>query len=383
MQLQEVIGQSKHTNAFVSAYKEGRVPHAQLLLAPEGSGGLPMAMAMAQYLQCEQPGEDVCGTCTACHKANKMIHPDIHYTFPVIKPEGQKDPPISNDWITSFRKAYLAQPYLTANDWLHSFGGEKKTANITVRECQTIIHHLNLTAYEGRAKVQVIWRPELLGKSGNILLKLIEEPPPDTYLILVAEDEEQILGTILSRCQITRMSSLTDDAVIHGLRQWLPDIAEETATRIAYQADGNLNAALKAVQAQDNAFAEYLSQWLQSAFKFNLEAVLNWIDQFSGWAREEQKQFFLYTERYFREILRVAVQPAHRPRVEEDQQQGVQWLADHLDWESIEYIVALIEQQQYYVVRNANMKIQLLHASLELISLLQNQRPARKREVLA
>lgn len=375
MRLQEVIGQSKHTAAFVRAYREGRVPHAQLVLAPEGAGGLPFAMAMAQYLECENPGEDVCGQCPSCLKAAKMIHPDIHYTFPVIKKDGQKDPPISDEWIGPFREAYLKNPYQNTNDWLQSFGGEKKSGNITVKECQQIIHKLNLKTFEGRAKVQIIWRPELLGKSGNILLKLIEEPPPDTYLILVAEDEEQILGTILSRCQITRMSALADDAVIAGLMQFNPDLSEQDATRIAYQADGNLNAAMKGVVAQDNAFADHLSTWLQAAYKGQLDELLNWIDQFSQWVREEQKQFFLYAERYFREILQVAIQSVYRPRVEERQLQGVQWLANRLTWESVQHIVALLERQHYYVVRNTHTKIQLLHASLELMALLQNKQP--------
>lgn len=381
MQLQDVIGQERHTHAFVQAYREGRLPHAQLLLAPEGAGDLPMAMAMGQYLQCEQPGEDVCGQCPSCVKASKMVHPDIHYTFPVIKPEGQKEPPISNDWIQAFRQAYQQQPYLNTHDWLQSFGGEKKTANITARECQTIIHQLNLKSYEGRAKVQVIWRPEFLGNAGNILLKLIEEPPPNTYLILVAEEEERILGTILSRCQIVRMSSLPDTTIIGGLKRKVPDLSDEAATRIAYQSDGNFNAALKATDQVDDTFARVMSEWLRICFKMDLEALLPWIDQVTGWVREEQKQFFQYTERYFRECLRLSVQPTYRLRVNEEQWKGAQYLAQHVHWESMEQMVQLLERQHYYVTRNANMKIQLLHATMELMALLQNQQPVGQPQV--
>lgn len=383
MQFESIIGQAKHIAAFKAAYREGRVPHAQLILAPEGAGGLPLAMAMGQYLQCTTPAEDVCGTCPACQKASKMIHPDIHYTFPVIKPEGKNDPPISTDWMATFRKAYLDDPYLSSNDWANAFGSERKSTNITVRECHTIIKQLTLKAYEGHAKIQIIWQPELLGKSGNTLLKLVEEPPPDTYLIFVAEDEDQILGTLLSRCQITRMGALSDDEVVSGISTRFPELTPEAAKRIAYQADGNFNAACKMALNHETAFADALSGWLQPAFKYDMEAVLNWIDQTAAWPREQQKQFFLYAIRYCREILQLQLRSSYQPRVESKQVQGVQWLAGHLEWESIAAMVTLFEQQHYYVGRNAHMKTQLLHASLTLMALLQNQRTSDKQGVLA
>src|SRR4030095_3635660 len=239
MQFKEIIGQDDIKKQLVDMVQQNRLSHALLFLGKEGNGSLQLAMALAQYLTCEvtnknpksyqekipvstaswykegpsqtseprSPSSDSCGTCPSCIKARQLIHPDIHFSYPVVtKKTGS--PPISADYISEFREFIKTQSYGNVYDWLQFIGAENKQGNITAQECNDIIHKLNLKSFEREYKILLMWMPEYLGNEGNKLLKLIEEPPPDTLFILVAENESSILPTILSRCQLIRIPPL-------------------------------------------------------------------------------------------------------------------------------------------------------------------------------
>src|SRR6201992_237006 len=235
MPFSSVIGQTQTKQQLVELVYFNRVSHALLLLGPEGSGALPMALAFAQYIVCEKvngkdnapaagpslfgdepaaaPGNqramlaDACGVCPSCVKASQLIHPDIHYSYPVI-PKKAGDKPVSTDYSSEWREFVRQYPYGNAYDWLQFIGAENKQGNITAQECNDIIRKLNLKSFESKYKILIMWMPEYLGNEGNKLLKLIEEPPPNTLFILVDENEELILPTILSRCQLVKIPQL-------------------------------------------------------------------------------------------------------------------------------------------------------------------------------
>lgn len=373
MQLQKIIGQTEIKRGFVHAWQEGRLPHAQLLLAPEGTGGLPLALAMAQYLLCEDKGDDACGTCNACQKSAALLHPDLHVTFPVINKSKSSDPTISADWMKLFRDTVKNQPYLSLQDWLETMEAGTKQGNITARECREIIKQLSLKTYEGPVKVHVLWMAEYLGKEGNILLKLIEEPPPDTYLILIAEDEAALLNTIKSRCQAVRLRLLSDEEVIEGLQRYSPDTDELTATQLAYQADGNLSLALHYTVDTSALPGQLRDEWLRVIITDDMHGLLQWIDKIATLGREPQKAFLRYVIRFARECVAYQQIPGYRPRVLASEIDKVQYMADKVLLSSLEKWVDTLEQLHYYIERNGHAKVQFLHTSLTMMALLKNQ----------
>ncbi len=194
---EDIIGQDRVKSFLLNLASSERVPHALLFLGNTGCGNLALATAFAQLLQCENPDAvtGACGECPACRKAAAFTHPDIHFSFPAVGTNA-----VSTDYLKEWRKFLGENPYASANEWLQRLGAENKQGNINKEECNAIIKKLSLKAFEGRYKILLMWLPEYLGKEGNRLLKLIEEPPDQTIFLLAAENQDQILNTILSRC---------------------------------------------------------------------------------------------------------------------------------------------------------------------------------------
>src|SRR5690349_12521778 len=242
-----------------------------LFLGNTGSGNLALALAFAQLLQCQTRIDgQACETCSSCRKAAAFSHPDIHFSFPTIGANA-----VSTDFLKEWRKFLTDTPYANVNDWLQQLSAENKQGNINKEECNAIIKKLSLKAFEGRYKILVMWLPEFLGKEGNRLLKLIEEPPEETIFLLVAENQDQILNTILSRCQLVKTDILSDGEVAAGLeaRQHLdPDRARE----IAFLAGGDFGAALTAASAAENDNAAAFLDWLRKCWKGNAVELVKW-----------------------------------------------------------------------------------------------------------
>ena len=234
MVFRDIIGQASVKAHLIDMVQHNRLSHALLFLGKEGSGALPLAINFAQFVVSQpaasEPVADLFGGFTTIEagpayktpedlaedpsylRAAKLLHPDLHFSYPVIsKKPGEK--PVSADYISDWRDFYTQFPYGNIYDWLQFIGAENKQGNITAEECNEIIHKLSLKSFESAYKVLVLWMPEYLGKEGNKLLKLIEEPPPNTLFILVAESEEQILPTLLSRCQLIKVPLLSNEEV--------------------------------------------------------------------------------------------------------------------------------------------------------------------------
>ena len=206
MQFKNIVGQVAVKLRLVNSVKENRVSHAQLFLAPEGAGALPLAVAYAQYLSCEdkQPN-DSCGVCSSCRKYEKLVHPDLHFSYPFFA-KHKDDTALS--FIEQWRDAFLTNPYLNLDIWRGYLEAENKQANINIAECHQIIKKLSFKPFESAYKILILWLPEYLDKAGNSLLKIIEEPQPNTLFLLVAQNQDQILNTILSRTQLVKVPCL-------------------------------------------------------------------------------------------------------------------------------------------------------------------------------
>ncbi len=374
MQFSSVVGQSGAKQGLINMYRSGHFPHALLLTGNEGTGGLPFALALAQYIFCEAPtATDSCGQCPNCQKVGKLEHADLHLSFPSIPPKsGTKA--MSRHYMTDFREFVAQTPYGTTYDWLQFINAENKQGNLTAEECREIIDTLNLKSYEGGKKVQIIWRPEYLGKEGNILLKLIEEPPADTILILVAEAQEDILPTILSRTQDVRLVPLSAQDVASALLQrGLAD--ERNAMQIGHLANGSFTEALRLLQHTQNDLFPDVRNWFNALFTNNGIAIAKFADEWSKAGREQQKNFLHYVISLLEHTIRSRYLPQQSPALPQEEAQFAQKLAAmKISFDVLGQMTEAISKTIYYIERNAHSKTQLHSLSVKLVYMIQSRK---------
>jgi DNA polymerase-3 subunit delta' len=363
MDYHQVIGQEALQRRLTELVQQNRLSHALLFLSKEGTGALPLAMSFAQYLVCEtvaqQGGTAPCGTCPACHKATKLIHPDIHYSYPTVtKKSGEK--PIATDFITEWRTFIELHPYGNLFDWIEMIKSkENSQGKITSEECNDINRKLSLKSFESRWKILILWLPELMGNEGNKLLKLIEEPPADTLIMLVSENESQLLPTIVSRCQLIKVP-LLDTAQIEKALIERNNTPTSLAVQVAPLCEGNYREALQLVQHAEEDWQVLVRDWLNAIIKTGPVAQTKWVEEISRLGREKQKQFL----RYFIHLLEQAVQvrmQGGQYRISEKEKDFADRLNSIAAIEQQEAMVNELDQAHYQIERNANAKI-LFHA---------------------
>ena len=397
MQFENILGQKEIKNQLVQMVQHNRLSHALLFLGKEGSGALSLAMAFAQYIVCENINDkktadarislfgdqessqlvsyainDSCGVCSACIKANKLMHPDIHYCYPVItKKAGQT--PISIDFITEWRDFSSLHPYGNVYDWLQFIHAENKQGNISAEECNDLNRKISLKSFESAYKILIIWMPEYLTKNGNKLLKLIEEPPPNTLFILVAENEGPVLPTILSRTQLIKIPLLSNIEIEVAL-ELLLGVKIEKAQQIAVLSEGNYREALRLLQHVEDDWQDILREWLNMLVKKNLAGQVKWVDEISKQGRENQKQFLKYFTHLLEQAIRLRIIPSLIDTTEtaNNEQDFVLRLNKLCSISQQEAIINELDKACYYIERNANGKM-LFHAlSIKLYHIISN-----------
>jgi DNA polymerase III subunit delta' len=383
MRFEKVIGQQETKRHLVEMVGNNRLSHALLFLGKEGSGALPMALAFAQYVIChningkasnegvvnlfgEEPAApvdltDSCGICPACIKAQKLAHPDIHFTYPVV-PRKSGDKPVSTDYMGEWREFIQQYPYGNAYDWLQFIGADNKQGNITAHECNAINHKLSLKSFESGYKILVLWMPEYLGNEGNKLLKLIEEPPPDTLFVLVAENESLILPTILSRCQLVKIPLLSTSDIHTALIE-RAKLSSEQAGQIAGIAEGSYREALQLIQHAEEDWQDLLRDWLNATLKTGPVAQVKWIEEISKQGREKQKQFLRYFNHLLEQSIRLRIigGPALAHSLPEKERDFADRLNKLAGLSQQQAIIEELDKASYYIERNANAKM-LFHA---------------------
>ena len=396
MQFSKIINQQEVKQQLVELIQHNRLSHALLFLSKEGSGSLSLAIALAQYLTCEkanpkkqipnsnsslfgdepttsnlkpQTSNDSCGICHSCIKADQLVHPDIHFSYPVVtKKPGT--PPQSVDYITEWREFVGTYPYGNVYDWLQLIGAENKQGNITANECNNIIHKLSLKSFESEYKVLIMWMPEYLGAEGNKLLKLIEEPPPNTLFILVAENETLLLPTIVSRCQMIKIPMLEKADIETALIANKIDPLK--ARQVAATAEGNYREAIQLLQNAEEDWQALLRDWLNSIIKTGPIAQTKWVEETSRLGREKQKQFLRYFNHLLEQSIRSRVMGSNiqLPDNERDFAERLNRLADISQQQAI---IEELDRATYYIERNANAKI-LFHAlTIKLYHIIQDK----------
>jgi len=378
MLFKDILGLSHIKNHLASSADAGRIPHAQMFVGPEGSGTLPMALAYMQYVVCENQNGENSGGHQACNlKFDSLSHPDMHFAFPVSNSDKVKSHAVSNHYMEEWRQFLKEQPYGNLFDWYRLIGIEKKQGQIGVDEALDVVKKLSLKSYEGGYKVMLIWMAEKLNTSAaNKLLKLIEEPPEKTVFLLITEDEEQIIQTIRSRCQILHFPPLAENDIAIALEE--KGLARKEALRLAHEANGNFNKALDLMNndSEDLVFEKWFVQWVRSAFKAKgnkaaIHDLILWSEEIAKNGRETQKKFMQYCLAVMRQAMLVNFNV-----------KDLAFMQLHVDGFSLEKfapfvhennilgIVEELENAMYHIERNGNSKIILTDLSIKLTRLL-------------
>ncbi len=374
MTFDQVIGQQAVKEQLMHMLQHNRLSHALLFLGKEGSGALPLALAFSSYViasnQKKKPPaavglfgepEPVAEANQSEVLAQKYIHPDVHYTYPVV-PRKPGDKPLSTDYITEWREFISQYPYGNAFDWLQFIGAENKQGNITAHECNDIIRKLNLKSFESGYKILIVWLPEYLGNEGNKLLKMIEEPPPNTLFLLVAQDESLILPTILSRVQLVKVPPLSNEEVSAAL-QARSGTGSAQAHQVAALSEGNYHEALQLLAHAESDWLAIVREWLNAVLRTGPVAQVKWIDDIAKIGREKQKQFLRYFTHLLEQSIRLRAfgNAANQLTLPENEHDFAQRLNKMCSMSQQQAIITELDKASYYIERNANAKM-LFHA---------------------
>ena len=372
MQFKEIIGHQTIKSHLIDTVKNNRVSHAQLFLGPEGSGSLVLAVAYAQFINCENKlADDSCGQCPSCRKYEKLIHPDLHFSYPFYA-KGKDD--ITTNYLEEWRKAFLTNPYLSLGYWRDQLDAGNKQANINIAEAHDIIKKLSLKAFEAEYKVLIMWLPEYLDTQGNALLKLIEEPPAKTLFLLVAENQDKIINTIISRTQLVKIGKLQHDEMKNYLIHE-KNLDPAKANEIAFIADGNIQEALNLLQQQgENETFASLVQWLRFIVTDNGPEIISLCeDKLSKLGRENQKSFLLYAINMMRQIILMQQGLKDLVFLQQEELSFVERFSGLFQFGQLQQAVDMLEKAHYGIERNGNPKILFLDLSLQLVLLFKYQ----------
>jgi DNA polymerase III subunit delta' len=305
MNFSHIPGQTEIKKKLIRSVREERVSHAQLFAGPEGCGSMALALAYARYISCEnRTNYDSCGTCKSCVKYEKLIHPDLHFVFPVIKGKKANDP-VSDNYIEEWREFVKRSPYFNLNSWMDSIEVGNAQGMIFASEASEIIKKLSLKTFESDFKIMIIWLPEKMHQAtANKLLKMVEEPPEKTLFLLVSEDPDKIIPTILSRCQLVKIPSFNG----HDIEKYLADrynLTKEKASDISRVSNGNMTRAIELCENEESSLTnlERFKSLMRFAWKRDIISLVSWSEEVASTGREAQKNFISFSLRLLRENL--------------------------------------------------------------------------------
>ena len=379
MQFSEILGQEHLKSHLTKSADLGRIPHAQLFIGPEGSGTLPMAIAYAQYIILgQQSGKNSVYNATSSISFQNNSHPDLHFVYPTVSTEEVKTKPKSIDFIVEWREFLTINPYGSLFDWYQTLGVKNKQGEIRVDDAQEILKTLALKSYEGGYKVMIVWMADKLNiAASNKLLKLLEEPTERTVFILISENEEEIIQTIRSRCQVLNFTALSETIIAEALVS-KKNIELKMALNIAHQAQGNFNKALQLLKPDSESvfFEKWFVEWVRAAFRAKgnaaaIQDLIQWSEQIAGLGRETQKKFLHFCIEMFRQALLLNYQTNALVYMETQVDKfKLENFAPFVNGNNINDIFKELSDAMYHIERNGNAKIILTDLSIKLTRLI-------------
>jgi len=367
-----VIGQQEIIDRLRKEVDEGRLPHALMLFGPAGSGKLAIALNLARYLLCEHPENGhPCGRCNSCRMSEQWAHPDLHFSFPLFKSKST-DAPISDDHITEWRDQLARSPYFTLNDWLADLKGDNQQLQIYVSESDALQRKLSLKSSQGGYRVVIIWLPEKMPPAtANKLLKIIEEPPSKTHFLLISQEPDQVLGTILSRTQRIAVPPLSESVITEALVSQF-GIDAKQANDIAHIAQGSYTTALQLME-EDNERREYFDLFvslMRICYMRKVKDMRQWADSVAAIGRERQKHMLDYCQRLIRENFMYNFKRSELIYMTEGERQFAQNFARFINEKNVIPIMEELTACQIDIEQNVNAKMVFFDFAVKMIILL-------------
>lgn len=367
MQFKDVLGQKALKNLLIREVQEDRISHAQLFLGKLGYGGFPMAMAFVQYLFCtNRTAEDSCGVCPSCQKISQMQHPDLHFTFPTVQALAQK----SDLQFSEFKAMISEQPFSNLNDWIqHSDPKSGRRPIISVHQSQDILHKLSLKSFEGGYKVSIIWKADEMNEQcANKLLKIIEEPAPKTLFILLVEELESIMPTILSRTQIQHLKPLNDiDLTPLLVQNGITDGELQKSILARSEGDANVAKDLCLGGVRNNQNRSDFIQLMRSCYKKDVLPMMDWAEKMSSYGKEEQKNFMLYALYMIRQSLMKNYTNEQLMKTSHEEADFLKNFARFITNNNVMDFTDLFSKSHYYLERNAHARLLFTNISFEVM----------------
>jgi len=368
----DIIGQEEVKERLINSTKKGIVPHAQLFCGPEGVGKLPLAIAYAQYLNCENPSDtDSCGKCPSCVKYNHLAHPDLHFVFPIVKKTAKKKE-ICDDYITEWRERIKQNSYFSLTQWLDFIGAENSQGLIYAKESEEIIRKLSLRIYEAKYKIMIIWLPEKMHEScANKLLKIIEEPTDNTIFLLVSDTPDNIITTIQSRCQRINIHGVSEKDITEALES-IYNITPTDAASVAHLSKGSYLKALETISLNEEHkfFFNLFVQMMRASYARNIKEIKAIGNEIAGVGRENQKSFLIYSQRMIREYFVSNLNQAEMIYLAQDESSFGTRFAPFINERNIVGFMDELALAERHIEQNVNAKMVFFDLCLKITMLI-------------
>ena len=371
---QNVIGQTDAKQKLLHEVHKGRIAHAQLFCGPSGVGKMALALAYARYLCCpNHTPTDACGTCPSCVKWNKLVHPDVHFVFPIVKNAKAKKE-ICDDYLANWRQLLLESPYFALEHWLDKMGTENGQAIIYAKESDEITRKLSLKSSEGGYKITIVWLPEKMHEAcANKLLKLLEEPPQQTLFLLVSETPEMILPTIQSRTQRFNIPRISDEEIASALQRKYGIQAQDSET-IAHMANGSFLKALATIHLneENSQYFDLFVSLMRLSYQRKIREMKQWSEQVASLGRERQKDFLNYCQHMIRESFIANFHCKEMNYMTRPEQNFTARFAPFVNERNVMGIMHELSEAQIHIEQNVNPRMVFFDFSLKMIVLLKN-----------
>ncbi len=381
MRFADIPGLIDEKSKLLASAHNNHMAHAQLFYGPEGSGNLALALAFITYINCDQPGDtDSCGTCPSCSKMSKLVHPDVSFAFPIADIPGKDFKEIiCKNYLQWWRPFASATPYGNLSDWNKFFGAESKLSQIYREESRQIISALSLKAFEGKYKFMLIWLPEKMNVSAaNALLKIVEEPPENTFFFFVSNDYEAIINTIISRTQLISIRAFTDEEIATHLTRAM-GVEESRSKNVARLAAGNMGLALKLLDEVQDETVTIFREWMRTCWSYDFNEMAALMDKFNSMTKMTQRALMEYGLSVLRESLILNAMETTLSRLTAEEENFVTKFAKTISTDTIERMSKYFNDAIYHLERNANPRILFMDLSLQLAGLLRAGLPQAAR----
>ena len=375
MFFKDIIGQNEAKQHLLALIHEGKMPHAMLFCGIQGTGKLPLALATARYLCCENPdATDACGKCPSCIKMNKYIHPDVHFAFPIIKKKSGRDT-VSDDFISEWRELLIESSYFSLSDWLRRMNAENQQAQIFVKESDEIQRKLSLKPSQSNNKIMIIWLPEKMNADcGNKLLKLIEEPPFHTFFFLITENPDTVLPTLVSRSQRFTIPPLEEKEIADWLiKKYM--LQHNDANDIAHLSEGSVLKAIENIHIseENKLFFNYFTQLMRLAYARKVKEIKEWSEQIASLGRERQKKLLEYFQYMIRESFVYNFHCTDMIYLGKEEAAFTSRFDHFITERNILNITEVLTKAQQHIEQNANPKFVFFDSALKMILLIKQR----------